>query len=750
MLRSNSSFLYLMLFVFVVLLGISPSSAQFSASRDLDVPVKDQNGDVIRMPWVGGLNFCNFSNANLNGDTIPDLLVFDKSGRRLLGFKGSFQADTFLFEFEPELSKKYPIPNVFSLIKDYDLDGDGDLFTFRNFGPAVYQNMEEETGTVSFELHNNGRNLPSNNDGLNIVITIPGTDLPALADFDGDGDMDILLFETAGTFAKLHNNLSVELYGHSDSLIFEISDQCWGDFAESGGSRALFIDSCINPFKGDDAHRLSNGVISKGLEKTVHGGSALMVYDADGDGDYEALISDIGYDGITFTRNEGTTLDAHVDTVVYNWPGMPDPVFIDIFPAAFEADADGDGLLDILVSPILQNQSENHNALRWYKNTGTAMLPEFSLARTGYLQNDMLDFGEGSNPMAFDYDSDGDLDLLIGNYGYYTSSGNYRTQLALLENTNPAGPEFTLVDDNYINLPGIVDFTENDASVTSGDIDGDGDIDLIIGENSGTLYLIRNSAGPGALPVWNPEGSGFAGIDAGANAAPELIDVNRDGLLDLLIGERNGNVNYYQNTGSSTSPLFELQTELFGGVNVTNDLGGIGYSKPRLVDFDGKYHLLVGAYAGIVHHYRNIDGNLEGNFEQFDTTYAQHKDGERAGIAFADFDLDGYPDMVVGNYAGGLSYYRGEIANGVNSPSKNVFAITPNPWTDCMQITWSGNSDLQEYMASIYTVTGQKIYYGNASNSLCPADPELILPGNYLLLLENKTGTRYSQMIVKH
>ena len=109
------------------------------------------------------------------------------------------------------------------------------------------------------------------------------------------------------------------------------------------------------------------------------------------------------------------------------------------------------------------------------------------------------------------------------------------------------------------------------AAAAVDDVDGDGDIDILIGTSSGQIHWLKNSAGAGntcnfSLFLNNP----FTFTTTSGTAAPQLFDINTDGKLDLMIGTRNGRIAYYQNIGTTTSPSFSLITNSFG--NTTHNL----------------------------------------------------------------------------------------------------------------------------------------------------------------------------------
>jgi hypothetical protein len=137
----------------------------------------------------------------------------------------------------------------------------------------------------------------------------------------------------------------------------------------------------------------------------------------------------------------------------------------------------------------------------------------------------LLDIGVSSNSNLIDLDGDGDLDLMSGH-----SYGN----LFYFENTAGAGniPAFT----TFVTNPfvGLAWFGLNSNSSLI-DLDGDGDLDLMSGYNSGNFIYFENTAGTGNTPVFlAPVLNPFMLADIGQYSNTDLIDLDDDGDLDLM------------------------------------------------------------------------------------------------------------------------------------------------------------------------------------------------------------------------
>ena len=97
-------------------------------------------------------------------------------------------------------------------------------------------------------------------------------------------------------------------------------------------------------------------------------------------------------------------------------------------------------------------------------------------------------------------------------------------------------------------------------SVTSGDLDGDGDVDLVVGNSAGTVYLILNEGTPKkpafAKPIKLTDVDGKSISGSGGGAGPCVADWNGDGLLDIILGSEKGGAVWYRNIGTKTEAKF--------------------------------------------------------------------------------------------------------------------------------------------------------------------------------------------------
>jgi len=199
-----------------------------------------------------------------------------------------------------------------------------------------------------------------------------------------------------------------------------------------------------------------------------------------------------------------------------------------------------------------------------------------------------------------------------------------------------------------------------DGSVDSGSVsvpcivdwNGDGLKDVLMGNRNGTVFVFLNS-GTNSEPVLDEEGELMYGeVDSGSYSAPAVADWNGDGKKDLIMGNFNGRLEVYLNVGTDEEPRFRDEPlELSGG---TLDTSALNYSTPFAAKNynNGLFDILTGCGDGRVYKFINAGGNGTPRFLAPQPVMVDGSvfelDGNTNVIA-ADWDGDGREDLLVSN-----------------------------------------------------------------------------------------------------
>jgi len=669
-----------------ILLQTGTAFGQFNFERRIDLyQVRDADQSILEFPFIGGFNAPRPQFVDIDGDGDPDLFVqeenksSDRTGR-LMFFVNDGSDGAPDYTWMTDNYQELDVGDWYQFI-DFDSDGDYDLFAENGFARIRYfRNQGSRTNAIFEEV------VTDLTDNTGNLIFFDAGSLPSLGDIDCDGDFDLFIGRAAAGTISFYRNI--------------------GSVAD-GLPQFEFV---TNQFQGISIIGESSG--QQISSATRHGSNALTIIDIDNDTDPDIFWGDLFEPSIVFLQNSGTCNDPDISITSRDFP-IANPILSSGFNTPRFADIDNDGDKDLFVGVLGGAFSANEHLIEnfyFYRNDGSATQADFLLRGKQFLSN--LDVGKNSMPTAADLDGDGDLDLLLGDE--IAPFNRNRANLTFFENTGTAAqPVLALVDDDFLSLN--VGFC---TAPVFADIDGDGDQDLFIGNLDGKLHFVEHLDGGQSVvfgPVQSNVRATIAGrdsiIDVGNNCAPTFADIDSDGDLDLFMGEFSGTINFYENQGSRQSPAFVLVDDRWQGIDVGT------YSAPHFTDIDddGDVDLFLGKDKGGLQFYRNTGSATNPVLTEEIGPNLVLRD--RSAPLFADWDDDGDPDFVTGTANGGLLLFenRAIVTSVKQSPEQpllpndiELLQNHPNPFNPTTTIIFVLTRSTQAKL-TVFNLLGQPL-----------------------------------------
>ena len=694
-------------FISILLISYEISYAQeFNFKFDNSLKIV-QNGQLLSNAFAGGLNAPQFSTCKLDNDDVEDLVVFDRTANKLYTFLArKDNVGKYFWQYSPLYETAFPKVSNWILLRDYNLDGKKDIFTFTSSGIKVYQNTS--ANNLSFKLIAEPIFSTGYSGKLNLYMN--STDIPSITDIDNDGDLDIVVFDPSGNFTAFHKNYSFENYKNANVLEFKRIGDCWGSFLKEHYEDMVFNQPC-----GENPQPLENP-FPKSSAKILHAGNSLLLLDLNGDGLKDILYGHVTQNRVASLLNTGTINQAKFNNGNYNYPESY-PVNFPVFPAIYYEDLDFDGIRDLISSPNGYDNAlqtvDYQNSVWFYKNKGKDDKPDFSFLQKNMLQNTMVDVGENSSPVLVDIDGDGDQDLLVGNAGNRGDVG-YRASIYLFE--NKGNNTFELTNADFLGINKSLQLSDIKPFVTDMNADGVDDFGFISNSFTGVRmqYFPNNAQRGKAFDIKLAESVVLPQIQSLSNGdSPLFFDLNKDGLKDLLIGKGTGRLEYHKNTGTAKSPVYSLENTEFGGISSDYITGNISLAVADL-NGDGKEELIMGNRSGYLKVYKNITeqnplklvADSTNIFNDLSGRYASTQIGGGLNVAVANLDNDQIPDVMIGTNTGGLRWLKNTSKFIVTATEEPIDVLVfPNPTNRYLSVK---NPSIGDY--ELFDLTGRRIF----------------------------------------
>ncbi|MBO8234154.1 hypothetical protein HA151_06450 [Prochlorococcus marinus XMU1419] len=476
-------------------------------------------------------------------------------------------------------------------VKVADLDGDGDLDII---------SASELDDTIAW-YENDGATNPTFT-AADIATSADGAKEVAIADIDGDGDLDILSVSSEdNTLAWYENNgaanpsftaadINTNLTGAHGLFVADINRDGHLDIITASSEKEV----PLNGFKGTNEVHINDGAANPSFS-LLNGGhingsadGARSVYAADitGNGRLDwvsANFTDINgvsgadspYNTINWIKNAGPSGEVWSvasGAVSSNFPNGPEDVFI--------ADMDNDGDLDVL------SASFNDDTIAWYESSGATWNMTWTTHTVATSADGARDLVAG------DLDNDGDMDIVSASFNDDT--------IAWYVNNGAADPTFSATD--------IATSADGADSVVLADLDNDGDLDIVSASyNDDTIAWYENNCDGNDPLIFDLDNDGIEllstrekvlfDVDVDGDleitgwTAPDdgllVMDLNDDGIINDMSevfsehfnsGSFNSSLDSLNSIDSNNDDLINYQDELFEQVMIWQDLNSDGIS----------------------------------------------------------------------------------------------------------------------------------------------------------------------------
>jgi len=583
----------------------APSAASFPADYERQVApfeVRDAEGVPYDHPFTGGFNNPRPQFVDINGSGYPDLFVQEQSNQLMFFENVPDGNGGRTLEWRTDRFKDLLVGEWFRFV---DPQGDG-VYDMISESPFNYIRYYRNTGTAEEPIFTLMADTLRDVHGEPIFSD--RQNIPNIADIDCDGLPDLFLGRLDGTITRF------KAVGFDADGVPE-------------------FDLVTNRFEGIE-------IITQ-FGTLAHGANSLAFADYNDDGQIDLFWGDFFESSLLLIENRGRCGAPDFRTQPQVFPPN-DPVQSSGYNAPALVDWTGNGIKDLFVG-VLGGAHDPNSTLDanflYYEATAPDV---YELQTETFLRT--INIGSESKVAAGDLTGNGAKDLLLANR---IDPANRQTSTVhfFANEGSPSAPSFQYR--GTLDLPEVYDYAP-----TLGDLTGNGELDLVLGTWRGEVLVYRNEGlGEDGIPRFAKDEALSLETPRGNTAIPTLVDLNGNGLLDIVTGASNGRVYLFQNEGTAEAPSFELREEAFADVKLDRR------SAPAFHDVDGNgtLDLILGSEGdGLVLH-RNL-GTAQAPI--WSTPEPLALDVPRyATPLFVDLYDTGTPVLLLGGRGGGLVYF---------------------------------------------------------------------------------------------
>lgn len=715
-----------------------------------------KNGKTYANPWLGGFNTPIIATADLDGDGDQDFVIMEKGEGKVYTFRNGGTPGQVDYSFAPELSIGFPddISNFIAL-KDFNCDGVEDLFSYAPMGAGIASYMGRyEAGVLHFNSYN-----PFLRDNQGFQIYCDATKLPAFDDINGDGDVDILIFEQSEGTIGYYENQNEE-NGDCDTLQFIKMTNCWGHLCEcsiAGDLVKYTFETGPNNERPETFDMVGASDVSGAPVLTDEG----FIYNSNCNGIswiVSGLTNGASYNPDHFiefsVRSDTPDFSLYLTNVLFRVANADtcDPV-------QFELRSSHDGFTSAIggtktISNNCQNVQFNLQLEPFFYKVDSVKfrLYAFSSGICNPMDRDLIVDritvqGQINRKNSFDMILDYNHPFCY--FNYISGGGGGGSQ--------EAGPD---------TIPGK---RHTGSTLTIMDINKDGKKEVLVGDAGfdNLIFLLNDEGATGrdsivGLDYFYP--SYDKSIDMPVFPAGYYVDVNNDQKEDLLVAPfhmnncffnslldtalTEQNIWYYRNDGDASQDSFVYVTNSF----LVDEMIDFG-QRPKPVFFDYNRDGLQDLVIGQCHSY-GIDRQLKQGLILYENVgtptipeYAWVTDDylnltqyDWYGLrpTFGDLTDDGYPEMILGLSTRGYRYF--ENAGILANPDSFIFQPTKldtlQSSTDLSPQLIDVNGDaILDLLVGEYQ--GRTFYFRNNGTEISPS---FVLEDNFYGKMDSRLG----------